>query len=287
MSGPPSVGIAGVTPRLVTALPETLPAATRVGPHSVARPGMLLRVVPGIGRFLARGGTSLEYWVEPGAHPEAVAAVLRGAILGALIHQRGELPLHATSLVHPDGEHAVALAGRSGAGKSTTAYELIRRGWTLLSDDLTRVTIADGAALAWPGRSNLRLTGDACAAFGMAGEFLTPAPESPGKYVFEPPLAGRQVALSHVVVLEPGEWTLTAEELPRAAAARALAEQTYRIHYVEALGRTRRHFELVAATLASVHVVRLHGRASVVQVAEAVAAACTFSDPAGPVPSAR
>src|SRR5205085_12132928 len=129
----------------------------RVGPYSSARPGMLLRVVPGVGRFLARDGASIEYCTEPGADIDAVEAILQGGVLGALIHQRGELPLHATTLISPDRARTIALAGHSGAGKSTTAYELIRRGWMMVSDDLTRVTIERGVPIAWPGRSKLRL----------------------------------------------------------------------------------------------------------------------------------
>jgi len=46
--------------------------------------------------------------------------------------------LHGASLATPDGR-GIALLGRSLAGKSTLTLELLRRGWRLLSDDLTVV----------------------------------------------------------------------------------------------------------------------------------------------------
>jgi len=272
-------GIDGVIPRRVHDLPGALAGATRVGPYSSARPGALLRVVPGVGSFLARDGSTLEYVTEQDADEAAVEALLGGGVLGALIHQRGDLPLHATTLVPPAGTGAVAIAGGSGAGKSTTAYELIRRGWTLLSDDLTRISLRDGAPVAWPGRSKLRLRADACASFGIDVASLAPAPGWRDKYALELPGWDRPTSLSAIVVLEDADGGLRLDSLGRSTAARTLAGQTYRLHYVAALGRTRRHLELVAATAAATAVLRARGRATVVQVAQAIERAVPSSGP--------
>jgi hypothetical protein len=232
---------------------------------------MLLRVVPGVGRFLARNGTDLEYCTEPDADPAAVEALLQGGVLGALIHQRGELPLHATTVVSPDRTTAIALAGGSGAGKSTTAFALIRRGWLMLSDDLTRVTIDDGVPLAWPGRSRLRLLDDACSAFGIDTASLAPAPNWPDKYLIDVTRFDQPVRLSAVVALERTEEAFRIDEVRDLAAVRVVAEQTYRIHYVAALGQARRHLELVAAVAAGTRVRHAHGRATVAEIASAIA----------------
>jgi hypothetical protein len=280
MTPEPDLDWYGPASLLVRQLPEALEGGTRVGPYSWARPGALLRIVPGVGRFLARDGAALEYWVEPAADARAVAAVREGAILGALIHQRGELPLHATTLVSPRGSHAIALAGRSGAGKSTVAYEMIRCGWSLLSDDLTRVTLVDRVPTAWPGRPRLRLLVDACARFEIDIASLSKAPGWPGKYVIEAPRSGQPAVLRAVVVLERTDGTLRVGRLIGAQAARVLAEHTYRIHYVAALGQASRHLELVAATAARTTVLLAQGRAPVTQVAAAVVAALHGEGPA-------
>lgn len=261
------LGIPGVTVRRVERIPEALEGSVRVGPHSTARPGMLLRTVPGVGRFLATNGERLDYWTEPGADPAAVEAMLQGGVLGALIHQRGDLPLHATTLVSPDRKRALALAGHSGAGKSTTAYALIRRGWMLLSDDLTRVTIERGEALAWPGRSRVRLMEEACVRFGIDSASLAPVPNWPGKFVLEVGRWDSPMPLAAVVALDRGDGKFEVERLEGGAAVQSLLEHTYRGHYVAALGRTRRRFELVAATAARAAVLSTRGRAPVEEVA--------------------
>lgn len=266
-------GIPGTELRRVASLPDRLEGGVRVGPFSSACPGRLLRVVPGVGRFLARDGRSLEYWVEPQADPAAVEALLEGSVLGALIHQRGELPLHASTLVEPKGRFAVAIAGHSGAGKSTTAYALIRRGWTMLTDDLTRLTFTDRAPTAWPGRSWLRLMGDACARFGLDARTLAPVPNWPGKYRLDLPSWPQPVPLAAAITLERSAQPLEIDILRGAAALGSLIEQTFRIHYVEALGRSRAHLACVAAVASSATVLRKRGNAPVEDVARAIAAA--------------
>jgi hypothetical protein len=263
-------GIPGTTVRRVDHLPDTLEGATRVGPFSVARPGALLRVVPGVGRFFAYDGTTLDYCTEPGAPSDAVEALLEGGVLGALIHQRGELPFHASTLIAPQRDVVVAIAGESGSGKSTTTFELIRRGWMMLSDDLTRVTIEERTPIVWPGRSRLRLTGDACARFGIDTTACAPVPNWPDKYMIDVERWHEPRPLDALIALARNDGPLEIERMSGAAALRAIAEQTYRLHYVTALGQTRRHLELVAATASFTAVFRTRGRGSVAEVASAI-----------------
>jgi hypothetical protein len=272
------VPMSGVVVREVGALPDKLEGGTRVGPYSCARPGALLRVVPGVGRFLARDGAVIEYALEAGADPGAAEALVHGGLLGGLIHQRGELPLHASALIAPDGARAVALAGHSGVGKSTTAHELVRRGWALLADDLTRVTFEAQAPVAWPGRTRLRLMSDACVRFGIDPSTLAPAPNWPGKYQLDVPAREGPVRLSALLVLERSDDSLRLDRLKGAAAASSLIEHTFRRHYVAALGCSERHLDLVAAAALRVAVWRLGGSFCVGEAADAAAAALSQCD---------
>jgi len=85
---------------------------------------------------------------------------LLGTALGALLHQRGYLPLHA-NVVEWNGR-AYAFAGASGAGKSTLAARLHARGYGFLSDDLCALSW-QGAERpnAWPGIPRVKLWRDA------------------------------------------------------------------------------------------------------------------------------
>lgn len=102
--------------------------------------------VPGVARFLVRGGR--EIIVDSRLPPDApdLAVFLLGSVFGFLCYQRAWLPLRA-SCVAMEGA-AVAFAGLSGAGKSTLAAKLVELGYPLVADEVTVVRFqGDGPAV--------------------------------------------------------------------------------------------------------------------------------------------
>jgi hypothetical protein len=98
--------------------------------------------------------------IAPGQTLEDLTAYLYGPVLGFLLRARGRLAMHASCVRIGDG--TVLLAGPPGAGKSTTAAALATRGLTVVSDDLTALSLDDGddAPRAWPAFDHLRLWPD-------------------------------------------------------------------------------------------------------------------------------
>src|SRR5207244_417714 len=84
---------------------------------------------------LVTGGNLVDFEAAPEAD-DAARLVLLGSCTGALLYQRGLIPLHANAVVTPRGG-AVLIAGRIGAGKSTTTLSLLRMGHRLLADDIS------------------------------------------------------------------------------------------------------------------------------------------------------
>ena len=81
-----------------------------------------------------RDGAHVVIDPRPGTTPGEVQAFVLGPILALLGHLRGCLPLHASCVEMPCG--AVAFSGRAGAGKSSLAAGLARRGYPLLAEDV-------------------------------------------------------------------------------------------------------------------------------------------------------
>ena len=79
---------------------------------------------------------------------EDAATYLLGPVLGLLLRLRGVTCLHASAVTFDDS--AVAFAGCEGAGKSTTAAALARRGHSVISDDIVAITERDGAFFVFP-----------------------------------------------------------------------------------------------------------------------------------------
>jgi hypothetical protein len=99
----------------------------------VAKSAYLLKI-PQVARFLVQNGVDVTVQLEDDAPPADVSTYLLGSVFGALCHQNGLLPLHASAVRTHDG--VTAFLGDSGAGKSTLAACLQGRGYGIVSDDI-------------------------------------------------------------------------------------------------------------------------------------------------------
>jgi hypothetical protein len=88
-------------------------------------------------------------------------ANLANFALSACLTLQGEECLHATVVAL--GDRAVGLLGPSGSGKSTLSAFLLAEGAGLVTDDMLRVTFADGVILAHRGPHRLKLFDDSAA----------------------------------------------------------------------------------------------------------------------------
>jgi len=97
----------------------------------------------GVQFWLDRAGTNIWALWPDTSSLENVATYLVGPILGLLLRLRGITCLHASAVA--SGDRAVAFVGSEGAGKSTTAAALARRGYPVLSDDVVTLVERGGA----------------------------------------------------------------------------------------------------------------------------------------------
>lgn len=126
-------------------VPAVLANAEASGPTwAMAGPEFLL-TIPDIARFLLRAGRAVAFQPADGADADDIPAFLLNSVFGILLHQRGQIVLHA-SAVRVNGK-AVLFCGASASGKSTLAAALAQRGYAVLADDVCAVTLAhDGSA---------------------------------------------------------------------------------------------------------------------------------------------
>lgn len=95
-----------------------------------------------VGTLLVRGGREIIVDPAPAADEDLLRLVVVGAAMGALLHQRGLLVLHASAVAVNGG--AVAFLGGPGQGKSTTAAALHARGHDMVADDVVAVDPGGG-----------------------------------------------------------------------------------------------------------------------------------------------
>ena len=241
---------------------EMAPIADEPAPGSevTAVNGALVLVVPDIARFRISGGNTIVVDAERGTPERNVRLFLLGSAFGALLHQRGLLPLHANA-VEIDGK-AIAFMGASGEGKSTLAAWFHDRGFRVVADDVCVVSIKqDGRPYALPGLARLRLWQDALEASGrQSGHYgRSYADESWNK--FDVPIersvgAGSEIELCGVYDLCRAN-SFRIDELSGIEAADAVFTHTYRGSYLNAAKGERRHWESCVTLVRSTPVFRL------------------------------
>lgn len=236
--------------------PPALEGAQPVSPDVTARPGALL-IDYNPARYLISEGCRI--WVEakPGASERDMRGYLLGSAIGAIIHQRGLLPIHANAI--DVGGEGVAFAGPQGAGKSTLAEHFRRRGRRVLSDDVCVVGFGPaGEPVAWPGIPRIKLRADALAAFGRGAEGLERVFEGDDKFslpMLPDPLA-HPVTLCKVYVISRTTRGAASEIRPLAGAEAfdSISANVYRSEFIAPLGQAQKQFENIVALLRSTQV---------------------------------
>lgn len=212
--------------------------------------GALLLTIDDVGRYRIASGSEIMVDPKPGVDPRNVRLFLLGSAFGALLHQRGLLPLHANA-VEIEGK-AVAFMGPSGAGKSTLAAWFHDQGYPIVADDVCVIRFERSQGLVAPGLPRLRLWRDALEASGRdALGFERSASTLVEVEKFDVPIDRDRIArtdlpLAAAYLLDSAE-DLQIARLQPAEAAQAVIENTYRGAFVHSAGTTLAHWEACTA----------------------------------------
>ena len=211
--------------------------------YSVLGESTLLSI-PKVARFLIRDGREIVIDADLGGSDHNVRLFLLGSAFGALLHQRGLLPLHANA-VQLDGK-AVAFCGHSGAGKSTIAAWFFDRGARLLADDVCVIGCdPSGVPLAFPGVPRLRLWREALEATGRDAGAYQRSFDALDKFDVptDEEASGPPLPLAAIYLLAkagPGDASAITRLLG-VEAVEALVANTYRGAYLRTIGRSGDH----------------------------------------------
>ncbi|MBK9713270.1 MAG: serine kinase [Kouleothrix sp.] len=125
----------------------------------------------GVGSLLVRGGREIVVDPACGVEERVLRLFLLGGALGLLLHQRGLLTLHASSVAVRGA--AVVFLGESGEGKSTMAAAMHARGHAVVVDDVVAIDLSGaGAPLVLPAFPQLKLWPEATSLLGDRPEAL-------------------------------------------------------------------------------------------------------------------
>lgn len=211
-------------------------------------------------------GASLAIMVSAGRHILVEAAAetpqseimtfLLGPALGILCHQRRALPLHAAAI--DVGGRVVALVGASGAGKSTCAAALVRRGHRLLGDDIA--VIDPVLAVVRPTYPGIKLWQDAADRLEINTAALSRTRAGLEKFHYPAAAsAGEGSPLGAVILLQRRAQATAAELVPltKIAALAQLGPHIYRRPLAKLLGAEQACLTRLGQLISSVPVMAL------------------------------
>jgi hypothetical protein len=246
-------------------VPREIPDSVAVDELCCVSATEYLLNIPKVARYYAGHGAEVRVEVAAGAAPEDVRLYLLGSLFGALCHQNGYLPLHASAVA--TGGAVTAFLGDSGAGKSTMAAFLARRGHRIVSDDVCLVDFSEssGSGLrvipvaGWlklwrksldvlgemPREENRLLSEDD--KFRVYLEDDAPGPADAGQEEREPLVLKQVVFLERPTSVDVGKPAI--EALGTAAAIAGLMRTTYLSYLPEATDGWARLFARCAAVL--------------------------------------
>ena len=189
-----SVGLGGFEPLDAECMLPYDAGGALYGPYD----GAILIRVKGVADFLV-SDSSISVG-QSGRSVEELGDLVVRLALGFVLQQRSMLVFHGAAASR-DGR-AVAILGERGAGKSTTAMGLAKRGWGLLCDD---IVVVEPGGTTPRGASRVRLNADSYDRL-MDGRRASAAPlDRDGKHPVESGGEVRAAPLRKVFIIESAE----------------------------------------------------------------------------------
>lgn len=231
------------------------------GIRSRITPGEVYTFPPHMGRCWIREGRQIELAPLPGVDRGVLRLFLLNTALAVILHQRGFLVLHASTVMVGNG--AVAFAGDSGAGKSTLAAAFDRAGHPVIADDIAVIGLEMARPEILRGFRQIRLWPDSAAAIGHDPLHLPRLHSGIEKVWLRPDRAEipERLMLRAIFVLDREERTAHREHLITRLAPqegiRELLRNTFTVRMLEEESEAVPHLQQCAAVLRSVPVYSL------------------------------
>jgi hypothetical protein len=225
--------------------------------HSVERSRIRIDAVAD---FEVRAGKLITIWPVAGATQKDIEGFLFGPVWATLCHQRGVLPLHASAIL--TNGRITAFAGRSGAGKSTTAALMHSLNYHLFADDILPITFNENSEPgAWPYLRRLKLQGDSIVQLALtAGEPVSERLDK-AKYFVHPKYAAddkwSRLKRLYLLEIDADSSQNSIDRIVGAEAVSALVEHTYHFDFIEGSRRFNDHLAFCTKLASKIAVYRL------------------------------
>ncbi len=211
--------------------------------------------VPDIARYLVTDGNQIIIHANNRRDEDSIRVFLLGSCMGALLMQRDLFLLHANAI--KVGGHCVSFSGRSGIGKSTLSAAFMRRGYSILADDVCAINASQEVIPSFP---QIKLWADASQKLAVQTKSLRKIRPNVDK--FSVPLKATfhtcNLPLKVLYVLAAhNQDKVELKAFEGLKKILPLKNNTYRYPYLNGLGKTNVHLKHIGALASKISVVQV------------------------------
>jgi hypothetical protein len=240
-------------------VPETLGDKSFKGVCFEAIPGALIITAKNIARYFITEGKEIVVMPEPEAKEQSIRLFLLGSAMGALLHQRGILPLHGNGVCF--NKNGILFTGTSGVGKSTLAAMMALKGFKPITDDIAAIGYMNEIPVMLPGLPHLKLWQDSILKMNLKTKGLKKVRDELEKYYY--PVKNRTfddfIPLKKIYIMNiNNQEGIAIKPLTGIEKFTVLKNHTYRYTYVKSMNLEKNHFDLTTRLASKIEISRLY-----------------------------
>ena len=234
--------VTGVEPDVRVLKSKLIGVVDRKAPRTAENYNIVITLTDTL--FRVTNGNLIEADICPEDTESNASVYLMGSCMGAILVQRGFMLLHGSCVTN--GRDAILITGDSGAGKSTTAAEFLKRGWKLVTDDVTCVFDQNGIPMVRSSYPSQKLWQDTIDRYEKHPDDIHSLYFNNDREKFGVNVSGSfhegDCRLSMVVRLLPGPCESCVSPIEGMAKVDQLFKNTYRYYLIEKRHQ-QRHFQ--------------------------------------------
>ncbi|MGI8384799.1 aldolase [Robertmurraya sp. P23] len=204
--------------------------------------------IPDTAIFCIKNGNNIVVSPLKLGEEDRLRLYILGSCMGALLLQRGILPLHGSAI--SINNKAYGIVGDSGAGKSTLAAALLSKGYSLLSDDIIPISLLDNKPMVTPAYPQQKLWKESLDVFSVDTNQFSSIFDRETKFIV--PVSSHfhsePLELGGIFELVKGkEDSVALRQIHKLEQIKKLYDHTFRQFLVERLNIQEWHFRLTAS----------------------------------------